>query len=130
VFKIINDVEHAWNNQENLMQKIDSICLEKFQYSGSINLFSKDFTWFTKKGQFVCWRYKYIHEGNKNLILGFPNAYRRFTIGYQFCLYSTSVGCNATSAKYPQFQILFPMVNDTVIMRLSAIRPDMFKSYK
>lgn len=131
VFKIVDDVEHAWNYQEYRIQPIDSICLSKFEYIGSVDsMYTKNYTWFTKKGQYVYWRYKYIHEGGKHLTVIFPNIYRRHVVGFEICGFTGYIDCNINSSRYNDFQFLFPLVNDTVQMRLSNIWPGAFLDYK
>lgn len=135
IFKITNDVEHAWNYDANnfigAIQKIDSIALGKFEYNGDSNDYfnKKHYTWFTKKGQYVYWKYKYL-DGLKHLIVVFPNIYNvNNDPGKRYCDYETSLTCTTASSASSQIQLLFPIVNDTVVMHLTAINQN-FVYYK
>lgn len=150
VFKILNDIDSSIyqtnfttnmsptnanryflspGNETGFRIKIDSVCLKKFHYNGPDNLLSNGYTWFTKKGQYVCWRDAYTHEdvgylGYKWLDLGFPNRHKNL-FPERFCMYSQFFMVIPENASLPQFLRIFPKpINDTVYTRLSLFRSD------
>jgi hypothetical protein len=134
VFKIVYDVENAIyripNTADDLFAiKIDSICISKFHYYGPRNFFSEGYTWFTKKGQYVCWRYKYTseaggYENDKCMDLIFPNRFLEYS-SEKFVVYSQFITNTYEASLNPSFQAIFPKpINDTVYVKLSRFRPD------
>jgi hypothetical protein len=150
VFKILNDIDSAvyqTNNTTNLSPtnlnryfcaqgtetgfiiKIDSICLRKFHYNGPDNLSDVGYTWFTKKGQYVCWRDLYNLEevgssDHKWLDLGFPNRYRDI-YPEKFCIYSQLSFTTIEEITKEEFLKVFPKpINDTVYTRLSLFKTE------
>lgn len=99
VFKIVNDLDSAFDFQKNINIKIDSIALRKFHFPGSTDYFHGGWTWFTKKGQYVCWRDSYTHEnvgyeGFKWLDMVFPSFPNYCLYGISVVLYSRCRKCN------------------------------------
>lgn len=126
VFKIVNDLDFGYNYQENLIQKIDSVYLRKFHiFIGDTNMYSPSYTWFSKKGQYVCWRYNYIGIDEKKLIdIGFPNHIRYYN-PWKYCGFLTYVYCSEALREYPENLRRFPKpINDTVYCKLSSFFPD------
>jgi hypothetical protein len=130
VFKITNDIDEAWNCQENIIEKPDSVYLKKFNFVGDDDPIGPKYTWFTKRGQYACWRYQYIDGGIKYMEIGFLNKHRPY-IPYKYSSFAFTIGCTIYSLESMDFQRIFPKpVNDTVFVRLSAIRPDRFWNRK
>lgn len=125
VFKIVNDIDSGLNYQENLIQKVDSVYLKKFHiFIGDTNMYGPTYTWFSKKGQYVCWRYNYIDGIDKLIDIGFPNHFRYY-IPWKYCSFLTDVYCSEALREYPNFLRRFPKpINDTVYCKLSSFFPD------
>lgn len=129
VFKIVNDLDSAFYRAPNefvdlFKIKIDSVCLKKFMYNGIESPLTNNYTWFTKKGQFVCWRYKYFHTSepfDKSVDLILPNRHREIS-PLKFCFYRGSTVCTYESSQTIAFQRVFPQpINDTVHVKLSSL---------
>jgi hypothetical protein len=126
VFKIVNNIDGGWNYIDKVFEKIDSVYLKKFQYYQGEGdpRFSSNYTWFTKKGQYICWRYPYIFEGYKYLEIGFQNDNKIYS-------YLSVILCSQEASSGVTFQQLFPApINDTVYVNLSWIRSDRVRSSK
>jgi len=125
VFKIINDIDSAYNYQEKFNQKVDSVYLKKFHiFIGDTNMYSTTYTWFSKKGQYVCWRYNYIDGNSKLIDIGFPNHIRYYN-PWKYCGFVTYIFCSEPSRESYQLLQRFPKpINDTVYCKLSSFFPD------
>jgi hypothetical protein len=134
VFKIINDVERAWNAIPSVdsLQKADSLAFGKFDYPGTStgNYFiynRKYYTWFTKKGQYVCWRYKYIDDVVNyrfDRSVKYYNVYipyHKDEVDYIGCC--TFVYTDIAASKSELYPSMFPLVNDTVTLYLTHLYP-------
>jgi hypothetical protein len=129
VFKITNDIDSAYNYLEKCNISIDSIALRKFHNPAYLDYFGNGWTWFTKKGQYVCWRDKYTsndlgYNGFKWMDLVFPNKIRKISQD-RFCVYGISIDCNESVSSLPAFKNIFPVpYQDTVFVKLSNLAPN------
>lgn len=99
VFKIINDVDSSYNYLVDLVHWVDSIYIKKFD--------SEDKRWFSKHGEYVCWRYNYVDF--KIIEIGFVNKFPK-TTHQKICSYSINYFFNKP-------------IEDTVYFKLSTIFP-------
>jgi hypothetical protein len=132
VFKITNDVDSAAYQLIDLNGafyytfhfKIDSIALKKFLYNGPENPLTNNYTWFTKKGQYVCWKYEYVHISepyDKYIDMVIPNRYKNLSVS-KFIFYRGLTTCTYNSSLTAAFQKVFPKpLNDTVYVKLSSL---------
>jgi len=137
VFKITNDIDSLINNRTKLIQKIDSLSFKKFQFpfsTDSVNNRST-YTWM-KKGDYVCWRYKYVYDGQIPKIN--PNDDRYFvsiiinnpSSSDTYCTYDKLFYFNQVDVDKVRYQNIFPYpVNDTVYVNISSIFKEHFEKY-
>jgi hypothetical protein len=137
VFKITNDIDSLINNRTQTLQLIDSLAFKKLHYRNTIDsINNKDvYTWM-KKGDYVCWRYKYIFDGPINstnsryfisTVIDNPLS---TTITDKYCEYSISLYYYQIDTEKYDYKNIFPYpVNDTVYVNISSIFKQHFSRY-
>lgn len=107
VFKIIDDVDSAYNYHIGFTHSVDSIYIKKILVPTSDNKFNDNYTWFNKHGQYACWRI--IYYDSLFLETGFTNKYP-LRSSEKICTYFKTI------------KIPLPD-RDTVYLKLSTIIP-------
>jgi hypothetical protein len=129
VFKIVNDVDSAAYQMQDTYggfyytfhYKVDSICLKNWHYNGPEDFSSENFTWFTKRGQYVCWRDVYIGKirSEKRCDIFIPNRYKNLR-KVDYLEYGGAIMTDSIAYRHPDFKLVFPEpILDTVYVKLS-----------
>jgi len=129
VFKIVNDVDSAAYQMQDIHggfyytfhYKVDSICLKNWHYNGPEDFSDENFTWFTKRGQYICWRDVYIGNirSEKWCDIFIPNKFMNLR-NVKYLGYCGSIMTDSIAYRHPDFKKLFPEpVDDTVYVKLS-----------
>ena len=140
VFLIWHDVDSGFNGTTNKYEHIDSICLSKFHYyEFPVNISnlsdSLKYTWFTKKGDYVCWEYNFwggiehpyydpttsdttwswMFRNLKIRSIAFPNSLNGYSC------YVGSVICDSIRSDTTHIRFFPKPINDTVYVNLSYL---------
>ena len=121
VFKIVNDISHGFNyNEESehmnrVWQDLDSVYFKRLHMI-STNIYDKKSYVVVGKGDYVCWKYNYQYKGSRSIYIGFDNPYA-VKPEYEYCLFGTDIFFSTSNT----FKIMFPEpVNDTVYVKMSS----------